>query len=169
MIRVLHMIGSLNIGGSQALIMNIYRKIDKDFIQFDFIVDHDEQLFFAEEIQSLGGRVFILPGFNGRNLFEVKRAWHNFFLNHPEYYILHSHVRSYAAVFIPIAKKYGIYTIIHSHSTSNGEGLVSIAKTTMQYPLRYQADFFFGCSRESGNGPHMRASPKMHIPVLQDW
>ena len=52
MIRVLHMIGSLNIGGSQALIMNIYRKIDKDFIQFDFIVDHDEQLFSLKKFKA---------------------------------------------------------------------------------------------------------------------
>ena len=36
--RVLHMIGSLGIGGSQAFIMNIYRKIDKTKIQFSNIL-----------------------------------------------------------------------------------------------------------------------------------
>ena len=34
-IRILHMIGSLGIGGSQTFIMNIYRKIDRNKVQFD--------------------------------------------------------------------------------------------------------------------------------------
>ena len=40
MIRVLHMISSLGIGGIQAMIMNLYRKIDRSKVQFDFIIDH---------------------------------------------------------------------------------------------------------------------------------
>ena len=38
MIRVLHCFGAMNIGGAETLIMNIYRKIDKSKIQFDFLV-----------------------------------------------------------------------------------------------------------------------------------
>ena len=52
-VRIIHMIGSLDIGGSQTMIMNIYRKIDRNRIQFDFIVDHSDQLYFKEEIEKL--------------------------------------------------------------------------------------------------------------------
>ena len=45
-VRIIHMIGSLDIGGSQTMIMNIYRTIDRNRIQFDFIVDHSDQLYF---------------------------------------------------------------------------------------------------------------------------
>ena len=150
MIRVLHMIGSLNMGGSQTMIMNLYRHMDKKQIQFDFIIDHPGQLYFADEIKDMGGRIFLLPLFKGENLVQVRKAWNTFFNEHPEYKILHSHVRSYASIYFPIAKKHGLVTIIHSHSTSNGSGFTALAKRILQYPLRFQADYFFGCSKIAG-------------------
>lgn len=149
-VRILHMIGSLEIGGSQAMVMNLYEKIDRDILQFDFIVDHPDQIYFAEKIKSMGGRIFFLPTFKGKNVLEIKRAWNDFFDEHPEYKILHSHVRSYASIYIPIAKNHGVKTIIHSHSTSNGKGLSAIVKAIMQYPLRFQADYFMACSDQAG-------------------
>lgn len=149
-VRILHMIGSLEIGGSQAMVMNLYEKIDRDKLQFDFIVDHHNQLYFAEKIKSMGGKIFFLPTFKGKNILEVKEAWNKFFTKHPEYKILHSHVRSYASIYIPIAKKYGLKTIIHSHSTSNGKGISSVVKAVMQYPLRFQADYYMACSDKAG-------------------
>lgn len=149
-IRILHMIGSLGIGGSQAMVMNIYRNIEREKIQFDFIVDSSNEQYFADEIKQLGGKIYSMPKFKGTNLLEIKKKWNRFFIEHPEYKILHSHVRSYASIYLPIAKKHGVKTIIHSHSTSNGCGMSALMKTVLQYPLRYQADYFFGCSKKSG-------------------
>lgn len=149
-IRVLHMIGSLNAGGSQAMLINFYKAIDRRKIQFDFVIDHSDELFWADEVKSMGGRIFTMPAFQGYNLFQVRHAWSEFFQSHPEYKILHSHLRSYASLYLPIAKKYGLKTIIHSHSTSNGSGISSVIKAVLQYPLRYQADYLFACSQEAG-------------------
>lgn len=149
-IRILHMIGSFEVGGSQALVINLYKAIDRNKIQFDFIVDHPDRMELASVVQELGARIFYMPTFVGKNILQVKKAWNNFFKEHPEYKILHSHVRSYASVYLPIAKKHGLKTIIHSHSTSNGSGITSVVKRIMQYPLRHQADYFFGCSVEAG-------------------
>ena len=91
-----------------------------------------------------------MPRFNGKNIFQVQKAWNCFFDAHPEYHVLHSHVRSYASIYFPIAKKHDIKTIVHSHSTSNGSGIKSVAKIILQYPLRYEADYFFGCSLKAG-------------------
>lgn len=148
-IRVLHMIGSLEIGGSQAMIMNIYRNIDREKIQFDFVIDKNRGGFFEKEITELGGKIYKMPSFKGTNIHEIRKSWDVFFTEHPEYKILHSHVRSYASLYIPIAKKHGVKTIIHSHSTSNGSGISALVKAVMQYPLRYQADYFFGCSLDA--------------------
>jgi glycosyltransferase involved in cell wall biosynthesis len=107
-----------------------------------------------------------MPTFRGRNIKEIKTAWNTFFIEHPEYKVLHSHVRSYASIYIPIAKKYGVRTIIHSHSRSNGSGISSIVKMIMQYPLRFQADYFFGCSKEAGEwlfGKNIVRSEKYHM------
>lgn len=148
--RVLHMIGTLETGGSQSFVLNIYRNIDRNKLQFDFIVDHPDMMDYEMEFKQLGARVFIMPMFNGRNIVEIRNAWVKFFESHHEYKVLHSHVRSYASIYLPIAKKYGLKTIIHSHSTSNGSGLIAVAKSVLQFPLRYQADYYMACSKEAG-------------------
>jgi len=149
-IRVLHMIGNLDVGGSQALVMNLYRKIDRQRLQFDFVIDRADRNYFVPEIESMGGRVFVLPQFKGYNVAQIKKAWDSFLTEHTEYRILHSHVRSYASLYLPVAKRHGLVTVVHSHSTSNGDGLGALVKRILQYPIRYQADFFFGCSKEAG-------------------
>ena len=150
-IRVLHMIASLNIGGSQSFVMNLYRNIDREKIQFDFIIDKPDETELKDEIESLGGRVYVLPTFKGINILEVRKAWDNFFFDHPKYKLWHTHSRSYASVYLPIAKKYGLITIAHSHSTSNGSGKTAWIKDLMQLPIRYQADYLFACSQEAGD------------------
>ena len=148
--RILHMIGSLEMGGSQSMVMALYRAIDKENVQFDFVVDCDKENVFEDEIQQLGGKIFYLPKFNGKNSIQVRSAWKKFFIEHPEYKILHSHVRSYASLYLPVAKSCGVKTIIHSHNTSNGHGIAALGKMLLQYPLRFQADYFFGCSKIAG-------------------
>lgn len=150
MIRVLHVLGGLNRGGAETMVMNLYRAIDKTKIQFDFILHTDKPQDYLDEVKSMGARVFCFPRFKGKNICAIKKIWHQFFKEHPEYKILHSHVRSYASLYLPIAKKYGLKTIVHSHSTSNGSTIISAVKKIMQYPLRYQADYLFGCSKNSG-------------------
>lgn len=148
--RVLHMIGSLGIGGSQAFVMSIYRKIDKSKVQFDFIIDHPENDYYVKEIENLGGKVFKFHTFKGINYFAMRKEWDIFFSLHPEYKILHCHVRSYASLFIPIAKKHGIKVIIHSHNDSNGKGGKAFIKGILQLPLRFQCDYYMACSQKAG-------------------
>lgn len=166
--RVLQVIGSLERGGSQAMIMNIYRNINQDKVQFDFIIDRTEHMDFEEEIKSLGGKIFIMPTFKGYNIVKVLEEWKRFFIQHPEYKILHSHVRSYASIYLPLAKKYGLKTIVHSHSTSNGSGLQAVVKRILQYPIRYQADYFLGCSKKAGEwlfGKKVVKSSRYHVLI----
>ncbi|AEF25344.1 capsular polysaccharide biosynthesis protein [Streptococcus parauberis KCTC 11537] len=165
-IRVLHMIGSLNLGGSQALIMNIYRNIDRTQIQFDFIIDHPSMNYYQDEIERLGGRVYSFPTFTGRNVRNVRNEWDKFFKEHVEYSIIHFHVRSYISLLIPIAKRYGLITISHSHSISNGLGLKSKIKNLLQIPIRYQADYLFACSKEAGEWLFGKAAIKKEIFIL---
>ena len=149
-IRVLQMIGSLERGGSQAMVLNLYKAIDRNRIQFDFVLDHPELNQLQSTVEKLGAKIYYMPAFKGTNLVEIINSWDHFFEIHSEYKILHSHVRSYASFYIPIAKKYGVKTIIHSHSTSNGNGISALIKAMLQYPLRYEADYFFGCSKMAG-------------------
>lgn len=150
MIRVLQMIATLDVGGTQTMMMNIYRQIDRERLQFDFVIDQPKETYFAPEIRSLGGRVYTMPAFRGTNAGEIRRDWNNFFYTHPEYRVLHSHSRSYASLYLPVAKRHGLKTIIHSHSTSTGGGVKGAVKTILQLPLRDQADVLMACSPEAG-------------------
>ncbi|MDW7613460.1 glycosyltransferase family 1 protein [Peribacillus simplex] len=149
-IRILQVIGSLNNGGSQAMIMSIYENIDRSKIQFDFVIDRPNELAYGKRIEELGGKIYFMPQFTAKNIFAFQRAWHNFFSKHPEYKIVHGHVRSTASIYLRIAKKYGLTTVAHSHSTSSGSGLSAMIKNILQYPIRYTADKFFACSISAG-------------------
>lgn len=150
MIRVLQYIGSLQFGGSQSFIMEVYRKLDREQVQFDFITFPGETTGNYDEIIALGGKVFECPQYSVRNHKLFCKWWEQFFCEHPEYRVLHGHIRSCASVYLPIAKKHGVSTIIHSHSTSNGSGLSSVVKAVYQYPIRYMADYLFSCSDIAG-------------------
>ena len=43
MIRAAQILGKMNHGGAKSLVMEYYRHMDRDEIQFDFIVDEDSQ------------------------------------------------------------------------------------------------------------------------------
>lgn len=148
-VRVLQVMGSLNRGGAESMIMNLYRVIDQEKIQFDFITHGGKEGAFSKEIIERGGLIYCCPRYKGSNHIKYIKWWNNFFEEHKEYAILHSHVRSTASLYIPIAKKQGLKTIVHSHSTSNGSGITAITKKMLQFPLRNKADYFLGCSKEA--------------------
>lgn len=166
--RVLQVIGSLESGGSQAMIMNLYRNIDRNRIQFDFMIFHRGGVY-EKEIRELGGKVYYIEAFNGKNLVNFINAWKTFLMEHPEYKIIHGHVRSVAAIYLYIAKRRGRIVIAHSHNTSNGTGGVAVVKNMMQLPIRYVADYMFACSTEAGKWLYGRkACQKKSFYILKN-
>ena len=130
--------------------MEIYRKIDRENFQFDFVVFEGELRDNYHEIVELGGNVYECPRYNVNNHWKFVSWWKQFFRDHTEYRIFHSHLRSCVSIILPIARKAGCTTIVHSHSTSNGSGIKAMAKAILQWPIRFQADYLFACSEESG-------------------
>ena len=149
-IRVLHNIASLHFGGSQAFVMNIYNNIDREKVQFDFVVTPEERKDLYSQVEQMGGRIFVCPKYTGKNHFAYCKWWDDFFTEHPEYHVIHGHVRSTASIYLKIAKKHGLVTIAHSHSTSNGSGISAIVKDMLRLPIRHTADYLFACSDKAG-------------------
>jgi glycosyltransferase involved in cell wall biosynthesis len=149
-IRILHVIGIMNRGGAETMIMNYYRSIDRSKVQFDFVENSFEPAVFDEEIQSLGGRIFRCPHYNGKNHITYVRWWKQFFREHcGEFAAVHGHLGSTAAIYLSAAKKAGVYTIAHSHNTHQ-ISLSGMVYQMYSYPTRYIADYFFGCSQDAG-------------------
>lgn len=150
-IRVLHVIGIMNRGGAETMIMNLYRNIDRDKIQFDFVENSHEKGIFENEILSLGGRVFHCPKFSG-NAFAYMQWWNTFFDEHEnEFAFVHGHIGSTAAMYLLSAKKHGIKTIAHSHNTYTRDfRFKQFRYQILSYPTRFVADYFFACSERAG-------------------
>ena len=60
-IRIAVFMGKHTTGGIKSVIMNYYRHINRQNIQFDFFVDNDSPLKDYSDIKKLGGRVYEIP------------------------------------------------------------------------------------------------------------
>lgn len=149
-IKVLHVIGIMNYGGAETMIMNLYRKIDRNRFQFDFLIHRDHEGDYDNEIKELGGNIYRLPEYKIFNYFSYKKACKDFFKNHSEYDIVHGHIESCAAIYLTEAKKQGIYTVAHCHSTGFQSFLPKILYNSLTYKTRFIADYFFACSKLAG-------------------
>lgn len=151
MIRVLHNLGGIGLGGSQTFVMELYRQIDRSKIQFDFVIFNDSNDGYKNEISALGGRIFLCPRYSLKNRRKFCAWWSEFFKNHPEYKIIHGHVYSCASVYLRIAKQNGLITICHAHSTSNGSNpLTNLIKRLYENRIKKFADYLFACSTDAG-------------------
>lgn len=145
--RVLQVIGRMNRGGAETMLMNLYRNIDRDKVQFDFVEHTADRTCFDDEIESLGGKIYRCPRYTGKNHFTYKNWWKDFFeKHHDEYQIIHGHIGSTAAIYLSIANRYGLYTIAHSHSAKSVFSVKSLLYRVLSYPTRNIADHFFACS-----------------------
>lgn len=151
MVRVLHIVGTMNCGGTQNMLMNIYRKIDTSKVQFDFLINVKEKCFFADEIEELGGKIFYIDKWKLSNTVEYIKKLDAFLSEHKEYDILHSHIASSSAINLLMAKKYGLYGIAHSHSTKGAGSLLKDFHVKLgSFPIRFCAKHYFACSEEAG-------------------
>ena len=57
-IRVLQVVTYMGRGGLETMLMNYYRNIDRDKVQFDFLTHRYERWDYDDEIESLGGKIY---------------------------------------------------------------------------------------------------------------
>lgn len=149
MIRILMVVHEMNRGGIENFIMNLYRTVDNNKIQFDFVVHTKEKCAFDEEINELGGMIYHCPDYRVVNHFQYIAWWNKFFSEHKEYKIVHSHLDSSANVHLRIAKKHNRIAIAHSHSASEGFGIKAIVKSVLKLNFNSCCDYKFACSKEA--------------------
>lgn len=111
--------GGLNRGGLETFAMNIYRAMDKDEIQFDFLLTQIPGGDYAEEARSMGANIYTLPARN-KGYKAYQQALDAFFKEHHDYIAIHEHISSLTSIDPAYyAKKYGIpVRIFHAHSSS---------------------------------------------------
>jgi len=154
-VRVLHVVGRMDRGGIETMIMNVYRHIDRERIQFDFLAHYGKpDADYNEEILSLGGRIYEMPRIKSttktyyNKFFEYRKALKEFFKEHQEYNIIHAHMTNTAAIYMPLARKYGNIgcRISHCHTVKDAKGLSGIMSGILSSGMTRLATDWFACS-----------------------
>ena len=150
-VRVLQVLGGTSLGGAESRVMDSYRHLDRSRIQFDFCVHSQEEGFFDKEIESLGGHIYRVPRFQVVNWLAYRKAWKDFFREHPGYVAVHGHMTSTASIYLPIAKAAGVpLTIAHARSAGVDPGLKGAMTRFLRRNLGKKADVCLTCSRLAG-------------------
>ena len=118
--RIVHIVGAMAPGGFENFIMNVYRKIDRTQVQFDFIVHKKKDNAYDEEIESLGGKLYYVTRKSQnpiKNFFEIRDV-----IKKNGYTTVCRHSDSAFTVVDLLATKFGgaKERIMHSHSTTTG-------------------------------------------------
>ena len=147
MIRVLQVLGSTSLGGAESRIMDLYRHMDREKIQFDFLVTRGNTGHFDAEIESLGGHVYTVQGYRIFNHKSYVSEVKDFFKNHSDYAAVHGHITSTASIYLPIAKKVGIpLTIAHARSAGVDSGIKGTLTNILRRNLSDRCDKMIACS-----------------------
>ena len=128
-IIIAHIMGKWNGGGVESVVMNYYRNIDRNKIQFHFLCDEDSTDIPYEEIEKLGGKVIVIPPY--QKLFKYQKELYRIFKEN-----------NYKIVPVRIA---------HSHSTSNKkEWKKNILKMILRPLSKLYANNYFACTEYAG-------------------
>lgn len=176
-IHVLHVLGGVSLGGAESRIMDLYRQMDREEIQFDFLVHSTavksgfqemrlegaqkqsekegssarKSEFYDKEIRTMGGHIYVLPKFKVYNYLSYRKAVKAFFSAHREFRVVQGHMTSTAGIYLPIAKKAGVpVTVAHARNAGVVKGPKGFATRFFRRGLAGKADYCFACSTLAG-------------------
>ena len=150
-LRVLQVVTHMERGGLESMIMNYYRYIDREKIQFDFLVHRQERAAFDDEIESLGGKIYRLPRLVPWSKSYLS-ALNRFFDEHPEYKIIHVHQDCLSSVILKAAAKHDVpVRIAHSHSANQDKNIKYPIKLWYKRKIPRHATHLFACGKEAGD------------------
>lgn len=148
MIRVLQLPGAIERrNGRMSVIMNVYRKIDRSKIQFDFACTDFGFDNYLEEIKQLGGNVYFVKKETIQNI----RQLVNILLETGKYSYLQYHAISKWGCCLSIAHKYNVKIIVESHSADLSDTwLKSIRNRIFSLNIIRDADYRVAISQKAG-------------------
>lgn len=148
-IRILHIVSYMQRRGLETMLMNCFRHIDRDAVQFDFIVHRSFRADYDDEIEALGGKIYRLPRLNPFDP-GYKKALRDFFREHKEYRIVHCHLDCMSSIPLSVAKEFGVpVRIAHAHSSNQDRDWKYLLKRFYLKKIPDVATDFFACSEDA--------------------
>ncbi len=150
-IRVLHVVTYMGRGGLESMIMNYYRNIDRNQVQFDFLVHRNYESAYDKEIELLGGKIYHLSVLNPFSL-NYRKQLNQFFQQHVEYKIVHVHQDCLSSIILKYAKKNNVSVrIAHSHNANQDKNIKYLIKLYYRQFIPKYANDLFACGKEAGD------------------
>lgn len=114
-----------NYGGIESFIMNVYRNIDRNKFQFDFVnmETGGKALAYSDEIKSLGGKIYNIPG--RRENLKANRNQLKKIIEENNYDFVHNNVLTWSysdGITLPL-KYSNSKVIVHSHNSYMNPGM----------------------------------------------
>ena len=161
MLRILHVVTDMRRGGLETMLMNYYRVIDREKIQFDFLTHRDYLGDYGEEIINLGGKIYHIMPLNPFSK-KYKNELAEFFNTHQEYKIIHVHQDCLSSIILKSAKKNNVKVrIAHSHNINQDKNLKYLIKLFYRQSIPKYATDLMACGEEAGKWMFKGASFKV--------
>lgn len=119
MIRVLHSVSNMDRAGIETMLMNYYRHIDREIVQFDFLCNKTKPGAYDSEVKALGGKIYHTPGLNPLKLPQYMKYMKRLFSENPEYSIVEAHNGAFGVYALHGAKRSNVKNrIYHAHGAA---------------------------------------------------
>lgn len=162
-VRVLHVVGAMNRAGTETLLMNIFRSINREQVSFDFISYSQKDADYDNEIRELGGTIIHLTKSN--SIWQLYQAMKN---NGP-YDVVHSHTLFHCGIANLAAFFAGIpIRIAHAHTTLDQKDsfIGKLYITIMKILILLFSTNLLACSLAAGKylfGEHVERRPNYSV------
>ena len=150
-IKILHISGTMNIGGTETMIMNLYRELYKNYV-FDFIYYSQEKGFYDNEIINLGGNIKKISDTSKVSQIKIIKELYKV-IKSGNYKIVHAHTLFNCGTVMIAARLAGAkIRISHAH-TNLDMGNSFIKKcyfSIMKYLINSNSTNLLACSDSAG-------------------
>lgn len=169
--KVLQIIPSLELGGTEAFVMNYYRTMNREDIQFDFLVFAEKEWPYLKEIEKLGGNVYYAPSPSLRRVYGFYKHFVKVLRFGGPYEAIHCHADADNAIPLLCGFLCGVkIRISHSHSSthvpiSSVRGWIFLLRKIL---IRLMATKYLACSNKAGHALYGRTFFDKHGSVVKN-
>lgn len=162
-LKVLHIVTVLDCGGAETRLVELMRHIDRGKVQFDFCVHEAKKGFYDDQILSLGGKIVNCGPLKNLPMF----CWHFYrMLKRSDYDVVHSHVPTFSAVCMTLAKWAGVKKrIAHFRNVHEAQNINPITRLMINSILNNATDIIGITNNllQVWFGQEWKKNPKIHL------
>ena len=150
--KILHITGAMNVGGTETMLINLYRKVNKE-ITFDFISYSDKKAYYDKEIGKLGGTVIRLKAPSEVGFIGSIKDISNVIKESGPYNAVHTHMLFNCGIAMIAAYLSGVkIRVSHAHTTADSSTSLirKVYISAMRLLIKVFSTDFLACSDGAG-------------------